>query len=146
VINFNKLTEARLGYRIRAIFAIQLHLKDIDILKKIQAYFGGIGAINVMDGDIVAYRVRTLNDLKKVIAHFDNFPLQTKKQADFELFKRAVFKLLGKEHLNPKGLQDIVNLRASINLGLTDKLRVAFPNTLPVPRPVVEDREIPHYE
>ena len=28
-------------------------------------------AINVMDGDSVAYRVRTLNDLKKVISHYD---------------------------------------------------------------------------
>ena len=51
-----------------------------------------------------------------------------------------MFKLLGKEHLNPKGLEDIVNLRASINLGLSEKLNIAFPNTLPVPRPIVEYR------
>ena len=31
------------------------------------------------------------------------------------------------EHLNPEGLQKIVNIRASINLGLSDKLKEAFP-------------------
>ncbi|HLT42013.1 MAG TPA: hypothetical protein VKZ95_04850 [Sphingobacteriaceae bacterium] len=35
------------------------------------------------------------------------------------------------------GLQEIVNLRASINNGLSDELKAAFPNTNPVPRPEV---------
>jgi len=43
-----------------------------------------------------------------------------------------------KEHLTPDGLQQIVNLKASINLGLSDELKVEFSNTIPVPRPLVQ--------
>ncbi|KAF8414617.1 homing endonuclease [Tirmania nivea] len=48
-----------------------------------------------------------------------------------------------KEHLSPNGLQQIVNIRALINNGLSDTLKVAFPHVTPVPRPVVEPSEIP---
>ena len=47
-----------------------------------------------------------------------------------------------KEHLTPSGLQQIVNLRASINNGLSETQISAFPNTKPVPRPVVVDQVI----
>ena len=47
-----------------------------------------------------------------------------------------------KEHLTNEGLQKIVNIRATINLGLSDELKKAFPNTIPVPRPLVTDQVI----
>ena len=47
-----------------------------------------------------------------------------------------------KEHLTPAGLQEIVNLKASINRGLSDTLKSAFPNTKPVARPVVVNQVI----
>jgi len=87
-------------------------------------------------------------DIKKiintVIPHFDKFSLQTKKKADFELFKRIVEIMHRKEHLLSNGLQEIVNLKASLNLGLSGDLKGIFPNTVPVPRPLVESLELPH--
>jgi hypothetical protein len=52
------------------------------------------------------------------------------------------------EHLSMKGLQAIVNIRASINLGLSEDLKTAFPDTVPVLRPIMDknDRIIPHPE
>lgn len=52
-----------------------------------------------------------------------------------------------KEHLTHDGLNKIVNHRASINNGLSDKLKAAFPDTKPVPRPLVVGQEIkdPHW-
>ena len=38
-----------------------------------------------------------------------------------------------KQHLTMKGLQEIVNIRASMNSGLSDKLEKAFPKTAPPP-------------
>jgi hypothetical protein len=35
-----------------------------------------------------------------------------------------------------------VSIRATINKGLTEELKVAFPNVIPVIRPVVIDQEI----
>lgn len=43
-----------------------------------------------------------------------------------------------------KGLQEIVNLKASLNFGVSEDLKVMFPNTKPVLRPLVESYEIPH--
>jgi hypothetical protein len=41
------------------------------------------------------------------------------------------------EHLNEKGLSKIISLRASLNKGLSDKLKIDFPNTIKVERPKV---------
>ena len=42
------------------------------------------------------------------------------------------------EHLTIEGLHKIVAIKASMNLGLSDKLKVAFPDVVPVERPIVE--------
>ena len=43
------------------------------------------------------------------------------------------------KHLTLEGIQEIVNIKASINLGLTENLNKAFSNTIPVAIPVVEN-------
>jgi len=50
-----------------------------------------------------------------------------------------------KEHLIIEGLQKIVNIKASMNLGLSAprvELKMAFPNAIPVKRPLVKDQII----
>lgn len=141
MISFTRSSESRHGFRIRAIFQIELHKKDLELLKSIQAFFQGRGFI-VSTKDGVAFKARSLDDLQVIIAHFDKYPLITKKQADFVLFKSVVNKLSLKEHLKLEGFKEIVNIRASINLGLTDALKKAFPETAPVPRPTVKDVKV----
>lgn len=141
MISFSKSSESRHGFRIRAIFQIELHEKDLELLKAIQAFFQGIGSI-VSTKSGVALKVRSLDDLKVILAHFDKYPLITKKQADFELFKSVVKKLSLKEHLKLQGFKEIVNIRASMNLGFTDALNKAFPEATPVPRPIVKDEKV----
>lgn len=87
-------------------------------------------------------RLLELEGLKIIIRHFEKFPLKTKKRADFELFKSAVNKLLLKKHLKAKGYQEIVNIRASMNLGLSDNLKKSFPKSVAVSRPSVKDEKI----
>ena len=41
-----------------------------------------------------------------------------------------------------EGLQKIINLKASLNQGLSDNLNKVFPNTKPVKRPIVENEQI----
>lgn len=48
-----------------------------------------------------------------------------------------------KEHLTPGGLQKILDIRASINNGITNSIQTNFPNTKAVSKPLVEKR-IPH--
>ena len=49
-----------------------------------------------------------------------------------------------KRHLTPEGLLEIVKLKASLNLGLTDTLKLAFPYISGTSRPLVENQQIAH--
>ena len=55
----------------------------------------------------------------------------TKKRADFDLLKRVYIKMKRKEHLTTEGLRKIVALKAAMNLGLSEKLDLAFPDVVP---------------
>jgi len=39
--------------------------------------------------------------------------------------------MINKEHLTIEGLQKIVNIKATINRGLSEELKVAFTNVIP---------------
>lgn len=73
-----------------------------------------------------------------IIDHFDKYPLLTQKQADFKLFKQVVELMNRKEHLTIEGLHKIVAIKASINLGLSSRLKQGFSDIIPVEIPKVE--------
>ena len=127
--------KAKLGWEVQPTFKLELHLKDLPLLEQIQASLGGVGSITKQGKDKVMLRVRSLSVLSVIVDNFDKFPLVTQKRADFELFKRVLEAMDRKEHLTSEGLQNIVNIRASINNGLSADLKAAFPNTVAVPRP-----------
>jgi hypothetical protein len=90
-----------------------------------------------------------------IIAHFDKYPLISQKWADFELFKLAVNIMLNEEHRTMEGIKKkLVSIKASMNRGLPDKLKEAFPiksppaslqgaTIIPVVRPLVPTKTIP---
>lgn len=49
-----------------------------------------------------------------------------------------------KEHLTQEGLEKRVAIKASINLGLSDELKVAFPNVVAAKKPLIVNELIPH--
>ena len=139
MVSFTKTSESRHGFRIRPIFQIDLHKKDLELLKTIQAFFKGVGFISMSNTrDSAAFRVRSLEDLKVIIAHFDKFPLKTQKQADFTIFKEVINLMNKGEHLTKDGLDKIINIKASINKGLSEQLKEQFTNVVLVQRPKVE--------
>ena len=129
------------GYWIETRFSIGLHNKDLPLLNTIKSYFGGIGTIvEDKNNNRAEFRVSSLTHLITVILpHFDKYNLITKKQADYLLFKKIVNLRNQKVHLTEDGLQEIVNIRASMNLGLTQELKLAFPKTQAVDRPLVNN-------
>ena len=106
-----------------------------------------MGKISKHGPKSVQFQVRSVKDLAKIIDHFDKFPLVTQKRADYELFKQVFYLVEGGEHLTLDGLQKIVAIKASTNLGLSDKLKAAFPSVVPVERPLVKIQKIddPHW-
>lgn len=122
------------GWRVQARVQLKMHEKDRGLIQSISNYFSGVGYVTKPNKfSMVEFRVSTLKDIVDVIIpHFDNYPLITKKRSDYELFKQIILLMSNKEHNTLEGLQKIVNLRSSINLGLSDSLKEAFPNTEPV--------------
>jgi hypothetical protein len=119
-----------------------MHIKDIDLLKSIQSFFGVGVLVSSKTTNSARYSVNSLKDLINIIIpHFDKYPLLTQKRADFILFKSAVLLIEQKKHLTVGGLHEIVNIRASMNKGLTKVLADNFPYTMPVAKPLVEVSE-----
>lgn len=127
------------------LFGIELHEKDFFILKQIQKFFG-VGTIihRVRKGNpSIIYSVQSITDIQNIIIpHFKNYPMLTQKQADFELFCMIIDLIEKKEHLNVNGLSKILSIKAAMNKGLSDSLKIAFPNIIPMSRPSVRDQVI----
>jgi len=139
-----KRSKSRLGWSVEPSFKIELHSRDIKLLKLIQAFFG-IGSIINNRRNSVSFYVYSLEQISNVIIpHFEKYPLISQKQADYLLFREVIMMMVKKEHLTREGLDKIIAIRASINNGLTEKLKATFPLTKPVARPLVGNQLIPH--
>lgn len=68
--------------------------------------------------------------------------MSSQKRADYELFKQAFELIKNKNHLTADGLKEIVSIKASMNLGLSESLKTVFPNVIPVSRPLTIGQKI----
>nr|YP_009663702.1 hypothetical protein [Dactylella tenuis]QCW06840.1 hypothetical protein [Dactylella tenuis] len=145
-INIRKplaLREINKKWSVEPIFAIDLHIRDLPLLIKIQDYFGAGYIHKTSDNKKATFIVSSTKDIiKYIIPHFDKYPLLTKKRGDYEIFKKIIELKSNKENLTNDNIQKIVNLKAALNLGLSQKLKDCFPNTIPAEKPIVE---IPEY-
>jgi len=139
-----KALKLKMGWRVITSFKIALHQRDLALLKQLQVFFGGIGTITFDKAtNSYSFRVTSLSDLKNIIIpHFKNYPLISQKAADFLLFEQIVELMLAGEHLTKDGLNKIVAIKASMNLGLSDVLKAEFSHIVPVNRPIIETTEI----
>jgi hypothetical protein len=81
------------------------------------------------------YRVNKLNDIINIIIpHFDKYSLITQKHSDYIIFKNIIELINKGQHLNKDGIIKIISLKASLNKGLSDKLKIDFPNTIKAER------------
>ena len=137
-----KFNGSSFTYYSEARFAISLHKNDLMVLEAIKSYFGGKGNIVKHGSDSLQYVITSIKQIiTMILPHFDNYPLITKKYADYILFKEAVNLINNKKHLTKEGLTKVISIRASMNLGLSDELKVNFPGILPTLRPLVEDKK-----
>jgi len=112
----------------------------LSLLENIKAYLG-VGEIYHKETSC-NYMVQSLRDLIVVVNHFEKYPLLTKKLEDFKLFSQIVTLVNRKEHLTASGLQTIISLKASMNLGLPTALKVAFPDLTPAIRPIRSNEQL----
>lgn len=133
VVSFTKNPRYTARCHVQARVQIKMHEIDRSLIEKFNIFFG-IGSISKVNNRLmVEYRVNTLNDIINIIIpHFDNYPLKTKKYRDYLLLKKIILLMLKDEHKSIKGIQKIVNIKASLNTGLSKNLKEVFPHTIPI--------------
>ena len=137
-IIIDKNPTRKLGWRVQLKFQIGLHAKDLNLLYQLREYLGGIGSIHLArNREIVNYSIDSIEDLNKLVLHFEKYPLFTQKASDLLLFKQAVKLVNAKDHLNLDGLNQLINIKALMNLGLSDMLKSEFVGYIPAERPII---------
>ena len=81
-------TFSRSGRSVALYFAIKLTAKDKPVLTALRSFFGEIGSVYPLNGGASAYlRVCRLEELERVVEHFEAYPLrggQTSRVPDLE--------------------------------------------------------------
>ena len=120
-----------------------LHKRDLTLLLLLQQFLGGFGTIHENTTlNKVNYSIDSKKDLLVIINHLEKYPLLTQKGADFILFKEVVKLMNNKAHLSIQGLNQIINIKASMNLGLSDFLKAEFTQFAPVERKIIHTQMI----
>jgi hypothetical protein len=116
----------------------------LKLLYKIQDFFKGAGKVHLIKNKGHAvYVVSSVHELESIIIpHFIKYPLLTKKRISFLLFKDIINLMYNKNHLTLEGAQSIINIKASMNNGVTKNLVNNFPNTVPVILPKVNSLNV----
>ena len=106
----------RTGWEVVASFAIAQNKDRAEVIRLIKNYFN-CGFIRKNIGDnTLKYETRNLNNLiTKIIPHFENYPLQSGKKKDFEVFKKICQKMNKGKHLTKKGIIEISELTSKMN-------------------------------
>ncbi len=115
-VSFNKRPTLRVGIETRPSFSVSLSERDLDLLKALQDFFG-CGAIRYSRADrTYKYEVRSVADLaRKIVPHFEKFPLVGAKGSDFRKFAEIVRLVHANHHLNPDYLRRIIDIAYSMN-------------------------------
>ena len=115
-VSFNFREKLKTKIEVRPSFAIGQNKRSLDLLQQIQKFFD-CGNIRFSKRDqIYKYEVRNIDELrKKIIPHFEKFPLMTIKCNDFQIFKQICEKVAQMKHLNPQHLKEIIELAFKMN-------------------------------
>ncbi len=136
-ISIYQSDKSKTKWRVAPVFIINLHIKDIAILEAIKISLG-VGKIRTNGVNKTQYIVESFRDLQVIIDlpfGLEKYPLISAKICDYTLFKECFEIIKHKQHLTESGLLKLVSLKASLNWGLSDNLKRAFPNIIPIERP-----------
>ncbi len=147
-INTRKNLTYKVGWQITGRFRIELHNKDLELLKSIQLFFNEIGQVGIVETiwekKTAYFEVTKLNDLVNIIIpHFDKYSLQSAKSIDYQVWKKCIYLMVNKEHLTQSGLENIISIKANLNWGNSQQLMNSFPNVIPIARPTYKISEEP---
>ena len=142
IVSMYRDENSKLKWRVNPNFSIHIHIKDIGILESIKNTLG-VGKVRKNSKSTAIFRVDNIQELQVIVDHFQKYPLIGAKVSDFLLFKQCYDLIKQKQHLTQEGLDKIIALKGNLNKGLSSVLNEAFPNIVPVERPVYHFNGIP---
>jgi hypothetical protein len=127
-----------IGRRIQLRFGIGLHIRELEVIKGIAAYFHLLSPISKLDTlpqngyielnadqrykyidirpNAVLFQITKFDDiLNIIIPFFDKYPIQGQKAFDFEDFKIVSTIIKNKEHLTNEGFAKILEIKERMN-------------------------------
>lgn len=116
VVSFSRRRRLKVGVETRPSFSVSQSEGNLELLKRLRAFFR-CGGIRYSRGDrTYKYEVRSVEDLvKRVLPHFQRYPLQGDKAQDFRKFARICTMVHANLHLNRDRLQEIIELAYTMN-------------------------------
>jgi len=115
-ISFSKRDKFLVGWETKPSFSVSQNEDRAQILFLMQKVFNcGFIRRDYFDKTL-KYEVRSLNDLiHKIIPHFENYPLLSDKQNDFNYFKTVCLLMEKNLHKKKSGLKKILNYAFRMN-------------------------------
>ena len=104
-----------MGKKVSLRFSLTQKAHSVGILYGLQIFFG-CGQVIPSSKGCMRYVVQKKEDIiNKVIRHFEKYPLHTSKALNFNSFKEAAEIVVSGDHLNSKGLNQILSLKSNMN-------------------------------
>lgn len=115
-VTFNRSERHRFGWDIRPSFSVSQNADRAEVLEIFKRTFE-CGSIRPDRSDkTLKYEVRSVRELiSRVLPHFEQFPLYSSKQKDFERFSAIVQIMHRGEHLSSDGFDQIIQLAKELN-------------------------------
>jgi hypothetical protein len=126
-VSFNLRSKLKTGIEVRPSFSVSQNKRSLRLIEQLQKYFhcGGI-RFDKYD-QTYKYEVRSIHDLiKKIIPHFEKYPLKTSKAGDFECFREICQKIYENQHLSFQYLPGIIEKAYQMNDAGKRKYTQAF--------------------
>lgn len=129
-VNIVRKETSKIGYSVLIYFEIAFNKKDRQLLEIIKQVLGVSKDLYFnQNDDTLKLKISNLDELiNSVIPHFVKYPLFTQKKVDFLLMCKILEIVQEKRHLTIEGLNEILSIKAAMNLGLSDKLKNEFPS------------------
>ena len=115
-VTFNRSERHKFCWDIRPSFSVSQNADRAEVLEIFRRTFG-CGSIRPDRSDrTLKYEVRSVQELvSQVLPHFEQFPLLSSKQKDFERFAAIVQLMHRGEHLSSEGFAQIVKIAEDLN-------------------------------
>lgn len=123
-IRKNKDSRTKSGLTIGLRFKLTMLDNELELLNQVKSYFG-VGKIYISSKGVVDYIVQDLDGLKKIVNHFQNYPLRGTKYLDFIDFVKVLDMIENKIHNTNEGRSTIVEISLGMN---------RYRNEFPIPK------------